>query len=131
MPLVRIDIMEGRPPEKIRELHGRVAALVAEILDTPIERVRTYITQFPPEGWGIGGVPADVSRAHEGAAPPRGGAARPGAVPSAAGPPPTAGVHGRGRTGRSRRGDRDDRAGRDPAADPARATRARGGARPG
>ena len=56
MPLVRIDIMEGRPPEKIRELHSRVAALVAEILDTPIERVRTYITQFPPEGWGIGGV---------------------------------------------------------------------------
>ena len=31
MPLVRIDIMEGRPPEKIRELHSRVAALVAEI----------------------------------------------------------------------------------------------------
>ena len=68
MPLVRIDIMEGRPPEKIRELHSRVAALVAEILDTPIERVRTYITQFPPEGWGIGGVPADVSRADEVAA---------------------------------------------------------------
>ena len=65
MPLVRIDIMAGRPPEKIRELHGRVAALVAEILDTPIERVRTYITQFPPEGWGIGGVPADVARAEE------------------------------------------------------------------
>src|SRR5580693_6850788 len=68
MPLVRIDIMEGRPPEKIRELHGRVAALVAEILETPIERVRTYITQFPPEGWGIGGVPADVARADEVAA---------------------------------------------------------------
>ena len=68
MPLVRIDIMEGRPPEKIRELHSRVAALVAEILDTPIERVRTYITQFPPEGWGIGGVPADVARADEVAA---------------------------------------------------------------
>jgi 4-oxalocrotonate tautomerase len=102
MPLVRIDIMEGRPPEKIRELHGRVAALVAEILDTPIERVRTYITQFPPEGWGIGGVPADVSRADEVAA----------------------------RRAAAAEGDRDDRAGRDPAADPARATRARGGARP-
>jgi 4-oxalocrotonate tautomerase len=63
MPLVRIDIMEGRPPEAIRELHERVAALVAEVLDTPIERVRTYITQFPPTAWGIGGVPADVSRA--------------------------------------------------------------------
>ena len=68
MPLVRIDIMEGRPPEKIRELHSRVAALVAEILDTPIERVRTDIPQSPPEGWGIGGVPADVSRADEVAA---------------------------------------------------------------
>ena len=62
MPLVRIDIMEGRPPEMIRELHERVANLVAEVLDTPVERVRTYITQFPPHAWGIGGVPADVAR---------------------------------------------------------------------
>ena len=68
MPLVRIDIMEGRSPETIRELHGRVAALVAEILDAPIERVRTYITEFPPKAWGIGGVPADVARGDEVAA---------------------------------------------------------------
>jgi 4-oxalocrotonate tautomerase family enzyme len=66
--LVRIDIMEGRSPETIRELHERVAALVAEILDAPIERVRTYITQFPPHAWGIGGVPADVARGNEVAA---------------------------------------------------------------
>ncbi|HEY5032905.1 MAG TPA: tautomerase family protein [Actinomycetes bacterium] len=68
MPLVRVDIMEGRPPEMIRELHQRLAALVSEVLDTPIERVRTYITQFPPEAWGIGGVPADVARAEDVAA---------------------------------------------------------------
>lgn len=68
MPLVRVDIMEGRPPEMIRELHERLAALVAEVLDTPIERVRTYITQFPPQAWGIGGVPADVARAGDVAA---------------------------------------------------------------
>lgn len=65
MPLVRIDIMEGRPPEKIDELHVRVAALVAEILEAPIDRVRTYITQFPVEAWGIGGVTAAVARADE------------------------------------------------------------------
>jgi len=63
MPLVRIDIMAGRRPEVIQELHARVAALVAEILDSPIERVRTYITEFPPRAWGIGGVPADLARA--------------------------------------------------------------------
>jgi 4-oxalocrotonate tautomerase len=65
MPLVRIDLMEGRPPEVIEELHSRVAQLVAEIVDTPVERVRTYITQFPPEAWGIGGVPASVARREE------------------------------------------------------------------
>ena len=65
MPLVRVDIMEGRPPELIEELHRKLAELVAETLDTPIERVRTYITQFPPEAWGIGGVPASVVRREE------------------------------------------------------------------
>jgi len=65
MPLVRIDLMEGRPPEVIEELHARVAQLVAEVVDTPIDRVRTYITQFPPEAWGIGGVPASVARRDE------------------------------------------------------------------
>ncbi|MGH3436176.1 MAG: tautomerase family protein [Sciscionella sp.] len=77
MPLVRIDIMEGRSPEQIRELHERVAALVAEVLDSPIERVRTYITQFPPQAWGIGGVPADVARAGDIAARAGDGAAQP------------------------------------------------------
>jgi 4-oxalocrotonate tautomerase len=65
MPLVRVDIMEGRPPEVIERLHRRLAELVADELDTPIERVRTYITQFPPEAWGIGGVPASVVRRSE------------------------------------------------------------------
>jgi 4-oxalocrotonate tautomerase len=74
MPLVRIDIMAGRRPEVIQELHLRVAGLVAEILDTPIERVRTYITEFPPSAWGIGGVPADLARA-DGAAAAAGDAA--------------------------------------------------------
>ena len=59
----------GRQRAESRKVEReKIAALVAEILDTPIERVRTYITQFPPEGWGIGGVPADVSRADEVAA---------------------------------------------------------------
>lgn len=65
MPMVRIDILEGRPPETIRELHRRVAELVAEILDTPADAVRTLVTEFAPDHWGIGGVTADVARAAE------------------------------------------------------------------
>lgn len=68
MPLVRVDLMEGRPPELIEELHRRLAELVAEVLETPIDRVRTYITEFPPHAWGIGGVPASVVRGDEVAA---------------------------------------------------------------
>ncbi len=65
MPLVRIDILEGRPPEVIEELHSRVASLVAEITDSPVDRVRTYITEIPAANWGIGGVPAAKARADE------------------------------------------------------------------
>lgn len=65
MPLVRIDIIEGRPPEVIEELHARVAALVAEIVGSPVERVRTFITEIPAANWGIGGIPAARARADE------------------------------------------------------------------
>jgi 4-oxalocrotonate tautomerase len=62
MPLVRIDLMEGRPAEVRLELHDRVARLVAEIVDAPLENVRTYITEIPADNWGIGGVPASIAR---------------------------------------------------------------------
>jgi 4-oxalocrotonate tautomerase len=65
MPLVRIDILEGRPPEVIEELHARVAALVADIIGSPLDRVRTYVTEIPAGNWGIGGVPAARARADE------------------------------------------------------------------
>lgn len=65
MPLVRIDILEGRPPEVIEELHARVASLVAEIIGSPLDRIRTYVTEIPAENWGIGGVPAARVRADE------------------------------------------------------------------
>ncbi|MBV9920800.1 MAG: tautomerase family protein [Pseudonocardia sp.] len=65
MPLVRIDIVEGRPRESIAELHRRVALLVAEVLDSPLDRVRTYITEIPASHWGIGGTSADIARADE------------------------------------------------------------------
>jgi 4-oxalocrotonate tautomerase len=55
MPLVRVDLVEGRGPEVIAELHRRIAQLVVEVVGVPIENVRTYITEFPGTAWGIGG----------------------------------------------------------------------------
>jgi len=63
MPLVRVDLMEGRPRELYPLLHERLAQVVSEVLDTPIESVRTYITEMPPENWGIAGVPASIAKA--------------------------------------------------------------------
>lgn len=60
MPLVRVDLKEGRTPEQIDELHNRLANVVAEIADVPIESVRTYITEFPASAWGVGGVPSSA-----------------------------------------------------------------------
>jgi phenylpyruvate tautomerase PptA (4-oxalocrotonate tautomerase family) len=55
MPLVRVDMLADCPPEVVVELHRRLAELVSEVVGVPIERVRTYITEFPATAWGIGG----------------------------------------------------------------------------
>ena len=62
LPLVRMDILEGRSLEVRHELHDRVARLVAEVLSVPLDSVRTYITEMSVDGWGIGGVPASIAR---------------------------------------------------------------------
>jgi 4-oxalocrotonate tautomerase len=58
MPLVRIDLLEGRPREKLKRLIRNVSEVVAATLDTPIERVRVVIDEVSPDLWGIAGVPA-------------------------------------------------------------------------
>lgn len=58
MPLVRIDLLEGRPREKLERLIRNVSEVVAGTLDTPIERVRVVINEVSPDLWGIAGVPA-------------------------------------------------------------------------
>jgi 4-oxalocrotonate tautomerase len=63
VPLVRVDLMVGRPRELYPILHERLAQVVSEVLDAPIESVRTYITEIPPENWGIAGVPASIAKA--------------------------------------------------------------------
>ncbi|WP_373863292.1 4-oxalocrotonate tautomerase [Brevibacillus centrosporus] len=58
MPIIQIQIMEGRSPEKVKSLIQRVTETVAEELDSPKERIRVLVTEVPKTHWGIGGVPA-------------------------------------------------------------------------
>lgn len=62
MPLVQINIMEGRPPEKVKALIENVTDTVAETLDAPKQNVRVLVTEMPKTHWGIAGVPASETR---------------------------------------------------------------------
>jgi 4-oxalocrotonate tautomerase len=57
MPIVNIQILKGRPEEKIRNLIANVSTTVAETLEVPVERVRVLITEVPHTHWGVGGQP--------------------------------------------------------------------------
>lgn len=57
MPYLRIDVVEGLNDAIKRELLVRSAALYAEILDSPIERVRTHVVEVPSSSFAVGGIP--------------------------------------------------------------------------
>ncbi len=58
MPIVRIDLWEGRDSETRRELVRNVSEVVSETLDVSIDHVRVILNEIPRENWGIGGEPA-------------------------------------------------------------------------
>lgn len=58
MPLIQVNIMEGRPPEKIKALIENITDTVVETLDAPKKSVRVLVNEMPKTHWGIAGVPA-------------------------------------------------------------------------
>ena len=58
MPLIQINLLEGRPPEKITELIRNITDTAAETLGAPKESVRVLVNEMPKTHWGIGGKPA-------------------------------------------------------------------------
>ncbi|HYE64704.1 MAG TPA: 2-hydroxymuconate tautomerase family protein [Pyrinomonadaceae bacterium] len=57
MPIIQIQMLGGRAPEKKERLIAEVSDSVARILEVPLERVRVLITEIPPEHWGVAGRP--------------------------------------------------------------------------
>ncbi|MEK9200265.1 4-oxalocrotonate tautomerase [Ureibacillus sp. 179-F W5.1 NHS] len=58
MPFINIQIMEGRPPEKIEGLIADVTEAVSKSLDAPSESIRIVVSEVPKSHWGIGGTSA-------------------------------------------------------------------------
>lgn len=57
MPFVEITMIEGRAPEKKRELLKRVTDAVEESIGAPRQSIRVVIREVPGEHWAVGGEP--------------------------------------------------------------------------
>ncbi len=62
MPIITINMLEGRSKEKKEELIKNVSKTVVETLDTPWEAVRVVITDMKPEDYGVAGLPVNEYR---------------------------------------------------------------------
>ncbi|MEW8978967.1 MAG: 4-oxalocrotonate tautomerase [Symbiobacterium sp.] len=57
MPLIRVEMLEGRTPEQKRALIRELTETTARVLDTPKERIRVVLYEVPKTHWGIAGTP--------------------------------------------------------------------------
>ena len=55
MPIVRIELLQGRAPKVKNELIARVTDAVATMLGVDPEQVRVLLYELPPEHWAVGG----------------------------------------------------------------------------
>ncbi|KPV53327.1 hypothetical protein SE17_10290 [Kouleothrix aurantiaca] len=55
MPIVRIDLLAGRTPERKLALLRQVTDAVVSALDVRPEQVRVLINEIQPENWAVGG----------------------------------------------------------------------------
>jgi 4-oxalocrotonate tautomerase len=68
MPLVYINLMEGRPPERIENMITAVSEAIAGSLDADINTVRIMVNEMAPHQYGVGGKPWRVVQSERAAA---------------------------------------------------------------
>ena len=57
MPILEVHLVAGEhAAAQVAELLTRMSARYAEVLESPLERVRAYVTLHDPERWATGGV---------------------------------------------------------------------------
>jgi len=57
MPIIHVNMMEGRPKEKVAEVIENITKTVSETLDAPVESIRVLVTEIPATHWGKAGKP--------------------------------------------------------------------------
>jgi len=55
MPIVRIELLQGRTPAVKNELIARVTDAVVTTLGVDLDQVRVLLYELPPEHWAVGG----------------------------------------------------------------------------
>lgn len=55
MPIVNVNMMEGRPKEKIERVIADITDTISSTLEIPKESVRVLVTEIPKTHWGIAG----------------------------------------------------------------------------
>jgi len=57
MPIINVQLIEGRPVEKVAEVIENITNTVSETLDAPKETIRVIVTEIPKTHWGKAGKP--------------------------------------------------------------------------
>jgi 4-oxalocrotonate tautomerase len=55
MPIIRIEMLQGRSPAIKAELIARITEAAVATLSVDPEQVRVLIYEVPPEHWAVGG----------------------------------------------------------------------------
>lgn len=55
MPIIHIDLLEGRTVEKKRALVEKVTEAVCEAIDAPADHVRIILNDMPKENYAVAG----------------------------------------------------------------------------
>lgn len=56
MPIINVQILEGRPESDIKELISSLTSTTAECLSVSEDRVRVLIEEVPQSRWAVGGL---------------------------------------------------------------------------
>ncbi|WLR57226.1 4-oxalocrotonate tautomerase [Mesobacillus subterraneus] len=59
MPIIQVQVLEGRSDEKIKELIAGITETAVRTLEVKPEQVRVIVQTVPHQYWGVGGVTKD------------------------------------------------------------------------